>query len=63
MKIDIVNFARHDTKKQLRWFVGRQLPLWIQEMVRRKAQGDDPGQLIDELADVCCVTLDTKPLD
>jgi hypothetical protein len=62
INIDIVNFARHATHKELQWMAGQQLPLWIQELLRRKAAGEDAGKLIDEFADVCNVTPDTKIL-
>lgn len=62
MRVDIVNFARHNKTRLLRWMVGRQFPEWIQQMLKAKAEGADPGKLIDELADVCCVTLETKLL-
>jgi hypothetical protein len=56
MKIDIVNFARHAKPRELRWMAGTQFPQWIQEMLKRKAQGEDCGKLIEELAEVCNVT-------
>lgn len=62
MNIDIVNFARHATRKELQWFVGNQLPGWIQEMLCRKAAGEDAAKLIDELAEVCNVTEETEGL-
>ena len=63
MKIDIVNFTRHASPKELRWMCGRQFPQWIQEMLRRKREGCDCAALIDELAEVCNVTEDTKVLE
>ena len=63
MRIDIVNFSRHATPKELKWMVGTQIPDWIREMLRRKAAGEDSGMLIDELAEVCNVkpeTADTR---
>ncbi len=63
MNIDIVNFARHAKPKQLRWMVGRQIPEWIQEMLRRKKAGADPGELIEELAAVCSVDEETEVLE
>lgn len=63
MNIDIVNFARHATRKELRWFVGVQLPLWIKIMLEDKAAGRDPATIIDELAEVCCVTPETEVLE
>lgn len=62
MNINIVNFARHESRRGLQLFVGRQLPLWIQEMLRRKAAGEDAGKLIEELAEVCCVDEETEVL-
>jgi hypothetical protein len=62
MNINIMNFARHGDLKELRWFVGRQVPLWIQDMLKRKAAGEDPATLIDELAEVCCVNEKTELL-
>ena len=46
----------------LRWMCGSQFPMWIQECLRRKLEGEDCAKLIDELADVCCVTLETELL-
>jgi len=63
MNIDIVNFARHSDRRQLQWFVGQQLPAWIQQMLQRKKNGADPGALIDEMASVCCVDESTNGLD
>jgi hypothetical protein len=64
MNIDIVNFARYATHAELRWFVGRQLPLWLQDMLRQKASKMiEPAELIDQLAAVCSVTPKTKVLD
>ena len=62
MNINIVNFARHATRKELCWMVGRQFPLWIQEMLKHKAAGVDPASLIDALAIVCCVDEKTEVL-
>ena len=56
MTIDIINFARHSSPKELRWLCGRQFPLWIKEMLKRKREGEDCGKLVDELAEVCNVT-------
>ena len=56
MNIDIVNFARNEKPKALRWFIGKQLPAWIKQMLRAKAAGEDCDRLVDELARVCCVT-------
>lgn len=55
MRIDIVNFARNERPKILRWFIGEQLPAWIREMLRAKRDGDDPARIIDEFARVCCI--------
>jgi hypothetical protein len=63
MNIDIVSFARNGTKDELRWLVGQQFPLWIQECLRRKAAGEDCGKIIDELATVCNVTMKTEVLE
>ena len=63
MKINIVNFARHAKPKALRWMVGQQFPQWIQEMLRRKREGVDCAVLVDELAEVCNVTEETKVLE
>ena len=60
MNIDIVNFAWHAKPKEMRWFIGRQLPDWIQQMLKAKANGDDCGQTIEALAEVCCVTPETE---
>lgn len=62
MTIDLVNFARHAKTKELRWMAGRQFPLWIKYLLARKAAGDDPGFLIDQLAQVCSVTDETEVL-
>jgi len=62
MKINIVNFARNAKPRQLRWLVGNQLVGWIQEMLCRRAAGEDAGKLIDELAEVCGVNEETKVL-
>jgi hypothetical protein len=62
MNIHIVNFARHASRKELQWFCGRQLPLWIQQMLQRKAAGEDAATLIEELAEVCNVTPETEVL-
>ena len=63
MNIDIVNFARHAKPKALRWMVGTQFPQWIQEMLRRKREGEDCATLVDELAEVCNVTEETTVLE
>ena len=55
MNMDIVNFSKHGKTKELRWFIGEQLPQWIREMLRRKDAGEDAAKLIDELASVCCI--------
>ena len=62
MTIDLVNFARHAEKRELRWMVGTQFPVWIKDMLRRKASGVDPAALINELAEVCSVDLSTEVL-
>jgi hypothetical protein len=61
MKIDIVNFARHADQRQLRWFVGQQLPQWIKTMLQGIKQGVPGTELINELAETCCVD-ETTPL-
>ena len=63
MKIDIVNFARHAKPKELRYMVGSQFPKWIIIMLRQKREGVDPAVLIDQLAEVCNVTEETKVLE
>ena len=62
MNIDIVNFTRHATLKELRWLCGRQFPQWIQEILRRKRNGENCATLIEELAEVCNVTEETEVL-
>ena len=62
MKIDLVNLSRHATKTELQWMVGTQFPTWIQFMLQRKATGEDPGTLIDELAKICNVDEKTEVL-
>jgi hypothetical protein len=62
MKIDLVNFARHAKTRELRLMAGRQIPLWIQELLRKKREGADAGKLIEALADVCNVTEETEVL-
>ena len=62
MRVNIINFSIHEEPEMLRWLCGRQFPMWIQQMLLLKAQGEDCGKLIDELADVCCVTLETELL-
>lgn len=55
MKIDIVNFSRHATIEELRWFVGEQLPAWIRQMIDEKQDGSSDARCVEALADVCCV--------
>ena len=43
--------------------VGTQFPQWIQEMLRRKREGEDCATLVDELAEVCNVTEETTVLE
>jgi hypothetical protein len=62
MNIDLVNFSRHAKTKELRGMVGRQMPLWIQELLRKSREGDDPGELIGDLATVCNITEQTEVL-
>ena len=61
MNIDIVNFARNEKPKALRWFIAEQLPAWIRLMLQGKDDGHDCGDLIEQLASVCCIERKAQP--
>lgn len=55
MNVAIENMARNGNRADMQWFIGKQLPQWIRELLRRKREGEDCGKLIDEFAAVCCI--------